>query len=94
MNEVMPRLAEKLIENCFDGVVFFANSGAEANEGMFKLARKIGNASGRNEIISMDNSFHGGPLPHWPPPGARNTARASNRICRVSGRCRSTISKR
>ena len=59
MNEVMPRLAEKLIENCFDGVVFFANSGAEANEGMFKLARKIGNAAGRNEIISMDNSFHG-----------------------------------
>ncbi|MEI3001445.1 MAG: aspartate aminotransferase family protein [Victivallis sp.] len=59
MNEVMPRLAEKLIENCFDGVVFFANSGAEANEGIFKLARKIGNASGRNEIISMDNSFHG-----------------------------------
>ena len=59
MNEVMPRLAEKLIQNCFDGVVFFANSGAEANEGMFKFARKIGNATGRNEIISMDNSFHG-----------------------------------
>ncbi len=59
MNEVMPRLAEKLITNCFDGVVFFANSGAEANEGMFKFARKIGNATGRNEIISMDNSFHG-----------------------------------
>ena len=59
MNEVMPRLAEKLISNCFDGVVFFANSGAEANEGMFKFARKIGNATGRNEIISMDNSFHG-----------------------------------
>ena len=59
MNEVMPRLAEKLIENGFDGGVFFANAGAEANEGMFKLARKIGNASGRNEIISMDNSFHG-----------------------------------
>ena len=59
MNEVMPRLAEKLIENCFDGVVFFANSGAEADENAVKLARKIGNASGRNEIISMDNSFHG-----------------------------------
>ena len=59
MNEVMPRLAEKLISNCFDGVVFFANSGAEANEGLFKFARKIGNANGRNEIISMDNSFHG-----------------------------------
>ena len=69
MNEVMPRLAEKLIENCFDGVVFFANSGAEANEGMFKLARKIGNASGRNEIISMDNSFHGRTLATLAAPG-------------------------
>jgi len=59
MNEVMPRLAEKLIKNCFDGVVFFANSGAEANEGMFKFARKIGNKTGRNEILSMEDSFHG-----------------------------------
>ena len=59
LNDVMPRLAEKLITNCFDGVVFFANSGAEANEGMIKFARKIGNATGRNEIISMNNSFHG-----------------------------------
>ncbi len=59
MNEVMPRLAEKLIFNCFDGVVFFGNSGAEANEGMIKFARKIGNETGRNEIISMENSFHG-----------------------------------
>lgn len=59
MNEVMPRLAEKLIFNCFDGVVFFANSGAEANEGMIKFARRIGNETGRNEIISMENSFHG-----------------------------------
>ena len=59
MNEVMPKLAEKLISNCFDGVVFFANSGAESNEGMIKFARKIGNATGRNEIISMDHSFHG-----------------------------------
>ncbi len=59
MNEVMPRLSERLIEKCFDGVVFFANSGAESNEGMFKLARKIGNQTGRNEIISMEDSFHG-----------------------------------
>ncbi len=59
LNDVMPRLAEKLISKCFDGVVFFANSGAEANEGMIKFARKYGNATGRNEIISMDNSFHG-----------------------------------
>jgi len=60
MNELMPRLAEKLvIASGMDGKVFFCNSGAEANEGMIKLARKYGNATGRNEIISMDNSFHG-----------------------------------
>ncbi len=60
MNPVMPKLAEKLIAGCFSGSVFFCNSGAEANEGMFKLARRYGNArGGRNEIISMENSFHG-----------------------------------
>jgi predicted acetylornithine/succinylornithine family transaminase len=60
MNELMPRLAEKLVtESGMKGKVFFCNSGAEANEGMIKLARKYGNATGRNEIISMDNSFHG-----------------------------------
>ena len=60
MNEMMPRLAEKLIRESFDGTVFFANSGAEANEGMIKFARKYGNAhGGRNVIITMENSFHG-----------------------------------
>ena len=60
MNELMPRLAEKLIENAFPGKAFFCNSGAEANEGMIKLARKYGNThGGRNEIITMENSFHG-----------------------------------
>jgi len=59
-NELMPRLAEKLVTEAFEGKVFFANSGAEANEGMIKFARKYGNAhGGRNVIISMDNSFHG-----------------------------------
>jgi len=40
---------------------FFANSGAEANEGAIKLARKYGrlHRDGAYEIISMDNSFHG-----------------------------------
>jgi acetylornithine/succinyldiaminopimelate/putrescine aminotransferase len=61
MNELMPRLAEKLVtaSGIDDAMVFFANSGAEANEGMIKLARKYGNQTGRNTIISMDNSFHG-----------------------------------
>ncbi|MBE6357644.1 MAG: aspartate aminotransferase family protein [Lentisphaerae bacterium] len=60
MNELMPLLAEKLVkESIPGGKVFFCNSGAEANEGMIKLARKYGNRTGRNHIISMENSFHG-----------------------------------
>ena len=59
------KLAALLTANsCFDRV-FFANSGAEANEGAIKLARKYGrmhkNAAGANryEIITFDHSFHG-----------------------------------
>lgn len=61
MNELMPRLAEKLVNESFGkgGKAFFCNSGAEANEGMIKLARKYGNKTGRSHIISMENSFHG-----------------------------------
>lgn len=58
-------LANLLTANsCFDRV-FFANSGAEANEGAIKLARKYGkkfkNKAGTNrfEIITFDHSFHG-----------------------------------
>lgn len=64
-NEPSIELATLLTNNsCFDRV-FFANSGAEANEGAFKLARKWGkmnkNAAGENryEIITFDHSFHG-----------------------------------
>jgi len=41
--------------------VFFGNSGAEANECAIKIARKYGNSKygGRNEIITLKNSFHG-----------------------------------
>jgi acetylornithine aminotransferase/acetylornithine/N-succinyldiaminopimelate aminotransferase len=39
--------------------MFFCNSGAEANEGLFKLARKFGHEEGRYEIITAFNSFHG-----------------------------------
>lgn len=46
--------------SCFDRV-FFANSGAEANEGAIKLARKWGrlHRNGAYKIITMDHSFHG-----------------------------------
>ena len=59
LNENQPRLAKKLVENTFDGVCFFCNSGAEANEALIKFARKWGNEKGRNEIIVMNDSFHG-----------------------------------
>ena len=57
-NEVQPKLAEKIIEYAFCGKVFFSNSGAEANEGAIKLARKYGYPD-RFEIITMEKSFHG-----------------------------------
>ena len=58
-NENQPQLAEQLIKKSYAGKVFFANSGAEANEGMIKLARKNGSVSNKNEIIVMEESFHG-----------------------------------
>ncbi|MDR2638536.1 MAG: aminotransferase class III-fold pyridoxal phosphate-dependent enzyme [Helicobacteraceae bacterium] len=42
-----------------DAQVFFGNSGAEANECAFKIARKYGEKRGRYEIITLRNSFHG-----------------------------------
>jgi len=52
-------LAERIIKHSFPGKVFFCNSGAEANEGAIKLARKYGSAKGKFQIITMDRSFHG-----------------------------------
>ena len=49
------RLAERLVAAAGGGRVFFANSGAEANETAFKIAR----LSGRPRVIAMENSFHG-----------------------------------
>ena len=53
-------LAKLLCEKTGAKKVFFANSGAEANECAIKMARKYGNLKyGRNEIITLKNSFHG-----------------------------------
>jgi acetylornithine aminotransferase/acetylornithine/N-succinyldiaminopimelate aminotransferase len=54
-------LAKRLNELGFKGRVFYANSGAEANECAFKVARKWGkqNRYGAFEIISTNQSFHG-----------------------------------
>ena len=55
------RLAELLIQNSCLDKVFFCNSGAEANEGAVKLARRYGKLqlNGAYEIITAMNSFHG-----------------------------------
>lgn len=60
-NEPAAHLASLITANsCFDRV-FFCNSGAEANEGAIKLARKWGgrHRAGAYEIVTFDNSFHG-----------------------------------
>lgn len=54
-NHLQEIVAEKLIQNK-DYLAFFCNSGAEANEAAIKLARK---ATGKSQIITFTNSFHG-----------------------------------
>jgi predicted acetylornithine/succinylornithine family transaminase len=56
------QLASLLCKHSFADKVFFCNSGAEANEGAMKLARKYAKdkmGSDRFEIITMEGSFHG-----------------------------------
>ena len=60
--ENQARLAEKLVSISCADKVFFANSGAEANEGAFKLIKSYFYKKGmtqKTEIITLTNSFHG-----------------------------------
>ena len=57
--EPQGRLAAEIVKRIGAGKCFFANSGAEANEGLYKLARKFGHDEGRFEILTATNSFHG-----------------------------------
>ncbi len=59
--ENQAKLAQKLVENTCADRVFFCNSGAEANEGAFKLAKIYFYKKGidKTEIITLDHSFHG-----------------------------------
>ena len=57
--EPQGRLAAEIVKRLGAGKVFFSNSGAEANEGLFKAARKFGHDEGRFEILTAVNSFHG-----------------------------------
>jgi acetylornithine/N-succinyldiaminopimelate aminotransferase len=58
-NEKQPQLAAKLASLSMGGKCFFGNSGAEANEGLIKLARLWGHDDGKFEVVTMKNSFHG-----------------------------------
>src|SRR6202035_3279592 len=60
-SEPMDRLADLLAKLSGLGRVFFANSGAEANEGAIKLARKWGalKRGGAFEIVVFEGAFHG-----------------------------------
>ena len=53
------QLAKQIIEHSFPGRVFFCNSGAEGMEAAIKFVRKFGSGSGRYEMITMQDSFHG-----------------------------------
>jgi acetylornithine aminotransferase len=61
--EPQAKLAEKIAKLAeMDGKTFFANSGAEANEGALKIARKYGEADEkikRYKVVTLQNSFHG-----------------------------------
>lgn len=58
-NEMQPLLAQALSERSMHGKCFFCNSGAEANEGLIKLARLWGAENGKYEVVTLRNSFHG-----------------------------------
>lgn len=56
------RLAQRLVDNTFADLVFFANSGAEVNECAIKMARKFHAANGQPEryrILTVEGAFHG-----------------------------------
>lgn len=62
MIEPQAKLAKKIVElSGYDMAVFFGNSGAEANEGAIKIARKYGTrfAKKKFKIITLEHSFHG-----------------------------------
>jgi acetylornithine/N-succinyldiaminopimelate aminotransferase len=58
-NEPAAALAARLVSLAFPAKVFLCNSGAEAVESAMKFARRIGQASGRTELVAFERAFHG-----------------------------------
>jgi acetylornithine/N-succinyldiaminopimelate aminotransferase len=95
-NGPMVELAGLLTANSVFDRVFFANTGAEANEGAIKLARKWGkvNKGGAFEIITFDHSFHGRTLATMSASGKPGWDTCTRPRCRASRRPTSTTSPR
>lgn len=92
--EPQARLAKRIVDLTAPGRVFFCNSGAEANEGIFKLARKFGHDEGRYEIITAVDSFHGRTLAGIAATGQEKVKKGFEPIVPGSNRSHSTIWKR
>ncbi len=76
------RLAKQLCDTSFADRVFFANSGAEANEGAFKFARKWAHdhfGPHKSAFVAFSGAFHGRTFGALAATHARNTRRPSGR---------------
>ena len=84
-NKWAPLAAERLNRLSGGSEVFYANSGAEANEAALKIARKYGSASGRTNVISFSLiASMGAHMVLLPLPGRISTIRALLRWFRIS----------
>ena len=90
-HEPQGRLAQALVSLIGPGKCFFCNSGVEANEGLFKLARKFGHDEGRFEVSLPSTPSTGERWRALPRPARRRSRRGLSRWCRASGRCPTTI---
>lgn len=89
-NEPALRLAQKLIDATFAERVFFANSGAEANEAAFKLARYYASSKispFKSKIIAFHHAFHGRTLFTVSVGGSQNIQTALARSLPTSCMC-------
>jgi predicted acetylornithine/succinylornithine family transaminase len=59
LNDAQTALAERLVALTFPSKVFLCNSGTEAVEAAIKLARRVGKAQGRTQLLAFEGSFHG-----------------------------------
>jgi acetylornithine aminotransferase len=92
VHEPVLRLAERL-QGCStapDSHVLFCNSGAEANETAFKIARR----TGRPHIVAAQNAFHGRTMGAWRSPASSPSGHRSSRCRRGCRTCPTATSPR